>query len=272
MTAPFPDYVNPPVTEVVCGINFAPLENFKAIHLGLFWETIKAEFPDVQEHPPLMLTVEQLAPPTQVPSPDFHMFQVPPLPRVWFLDSSGNGIVQVQRDTFLHNWRKLKDDDQYPRFRSVIATLRNQFELFRVFVERHSIGPIKPIQCELSYVNHIYQNELWESGQTLEKIFPDFGWRHTKSRFLPDFEGVNTRMSFRLPDNKGRLHVTLQTGFKLPDNTPLISLESRARGVIQDASDSAVWDWFELAHEWIVKGFADLTSSEAQKSLWGERK
>ena len=30
----------------------------------------------------------------------------------------------------------------------------------------------------------------------------------------------------------------------------------------------AVWEWFEVGHEWIVCGFTDLTGATIQKDIW----
>lgn len=92
-----PDYANPPVIEVVGGVGFAPIEGFKAVHLGLLWERFRDQFPRVEEHPPIAMPLEVL----QIPNPqgpELQFLDTPPLPRIWFLDESGNGIVQVQRD------------------------------------------------------------------------------------------------------------------------------------------------------------------------------
>ena len=29
-----------------------------------------------------------------------------------------------------------------------------------------------------------------------------------------------------------------------------------------------MWNWFDLAHEWIVRGFADLTTEKIQQNIW----
>jgi len=38
---PMPSYENPPVIEVVCGVQFKPIKNFLSVHFGAYWETIK---------------------------------------------------------------------------------------------------------------------------------------------------------------------------------------------------------------------------------------
>lgn len=269
MPTSLPEYADPPVIEVVSGVGFAPLAGFKAIHVGLLWKAFRDRFPRVEEHPPLVMPLEILTIPiAQVAEVQFA--EMPPLPRVWFLDSSGNGIVQVQRDALLHNWRKLKDGDRYPRFEVVISEFREDFSVLTKFAEENDLGAILPLQYELNYVNHIHPNEYWGQGKALNKFFPDFQWRQDNRRFLPvDYEAVNWKTVIRLPDGTGRLHITIQTAFKLPERSPLLVLEMKARGMAPDQSVESVWKWFDLAHEWIVKGFSDITDEKIQIDLWG---
>jgi uncharacterized protein (TIGR04255 family) len=266
----FPDYANPPVIEVVCGVGFASLPDFKAVHLGLLWERFRKEFPRVEEQAPLAMPLEQFGVLRGAPS-ELQFVEVPPLPRVWFLDEKGNGIVQVQRDALLHNWRKLDEADRYPRFKVVFAEFMDYFGRFSDFVRANELGALTPAQYDLTYVNHIFPGDHWHHGDPLNSVFPDFQWRQEK-RFLPvGYEAAQWKTAMRLPDESGRLHVSIQTGFKRPDNAPLIVLEMKARGMSKSPSVDAMTKWFDVAHEWIVRGFADITDKKLQGTLWGAK-
>lgn len=271
MPKSLPDYASPPVIEVVGGVGFAPIEGFKAVHVGLLWERFRDQFPRVEEHPPIAMPLETLN--TLAPQVEVQFVETPPLPRVWFLDPSGNGIVQVQRDALLHNWRKLTETDTYPRFKVVIAEFRDYFDRLTKFAAENQLGAVLPTQYELTYVNHVFPGEHWEKGTTLNSIFPDFQWRQDSRRFLPvGYEAVHWKTAVRLPDDAGRLHMTIQTGFKRPDGIPVLVLEMKARGAAKDREFASIWKWFDLAHEWIVRGFADITDKNVQEKLWGPKK
>jgi uncharacterized protein (TIGR04255 family) len=49
--ADLPDYDNPPVNEVVIGIQFEHTA-ITGAHIGLFWEELRNEFPKASEQPP----------------------------------------------------------------------------------------------------------------------------------------------------------------------------------------------------------------------------
>jgi hypothetical protein len=77
---------------------------------------------------------------------------------------------------------------------------------------------------------------------------------------------------FRLPDRQGRLYATKQLAFLPPNLDPIVAFELKARGIAGTGTINDIWPWFEMAHEWIVRGFTDMTSEKAQTELWGRTK
>ena len=55
-----PDFNDPPVAEVVLGLQFNPLTKFRSVHIGALWEHFRDNFPKVSEHPPLQQMFETL--------------------------------------------------------------------------------------------------------------------------------------------------------------------------------------------------------------------
>jgi uncharacterized protein (TIGR04255 family) len=52
-----PKFDKPPVTEVVLGLAFKDLP-LQVGHVGLFWQKVRDEFPNIEERPPLGLIIE----------------------------------------------------------------------------------------------------------------------------------------------------------------------------------------------------------------------
>ena len=125
------------------------------------------------------------------------------VPRTWFVHADGHGVIQVQRDRFLHNWRKIRPYDEYPRYHHVIGMFRAHLSSFAEFLEAHHLGVITPLQYELTYINHIIQGEGWNIIRDVGKIFPNFPWHTSKNDFLPPPEAVNWQTSFALPIAQG---------------------------------------------------------------------
>jgi uncharacterized protein (TIGR04255 family) len=219
-----PNYESPPVVEVVCGILFKSIETLLAPYLGLLWEKYKPEYPVCREVPPLTPVIERFDEPHMI---DLRLADIPPLPRTWFIHENNNGIIQVQRDRFLHNWKKVRPEDEYPRYPQVIELFKDRLSKFELFLKENNLGVIEPQQYEMTYINHIPQGEGWKRLTEIGNIFPDFSLRATKSRFLPEPEGINWRTSFVLPDGAGRLHVTIRHAKLLHPNRPLLLLDLR---------------------------------------------
>ena len=260
-----PEFERPPVIEVVCGVLFKPLERMLAPHLGVLWERFKPKYPRCQEVAPLAPVIEQFDDPARV---ELSISDRPPLPRIWFVHESETGIIQVQRDRFLHNWKKVCPEDEYPRYTSVIDLFRKHLATFDSFVTEIGLGGIEPLQYELTYVNHIPQSDGFETLERVGKVLPDFGWRHAAGRFLPTPERLNWRTSFLLPNKAGRLHATIRNSVRRDDDKPILLLELTARGLGIDSSRAEMWKWFDLGHEWIVRAFADLTDADVQRNVW----
>jgi uncharacterized protein (TIGR04255 family) len=260
-----PEYANPPVNEVVCGILFKPLDSMMTPHIGLLWEHFRVDYPTCQEAPPIIPIIETFGERKPDPKPEFA--DIPPLPRVWYVHKDGNGVIQIQKDRFLHNWRKLNSQNRYPRFEQVFGMFLKHLETFESFVDENKLGPLLQLQYELTYVNHVHQGDGWETHADLGKVFADFAWR-AKDRFLPPPESINWRTSFLLPDNCGRLHMTVRDGVDRENGRSLYVFELNARGFIGTGSPENLNNWFHLAHEWIVRGFTDLTDEDTQRNFW----
>ena len=123
----------------------------------------------------------------------------------------------------------------------------------------------------MTYINHILQGEGWETINDVEKVFPNFSWQKGKNSLLTSPETINWQTSFVLPERAGRLHSRLQSALRRDDRRPAILFELTARGIGSYTTLEIMWGWFELAHEWIVRGFTDLTDSQVQKDIWGRK-
>lgn len=254
-----PAYKKPPVIEVVCGIAFKKIEQFKAPHLGLFWQKIRADYPTCQHAPPLGFPPD----PSELAA-DFEL----PLPRIWFINEKMNGLIQLQNNRFFYNWRKMRAEEPYPHYRSVIKEFKTNLIIFQKFLEEEKLEPFKPADCELTYINHIFKGEGWETISDINGVLPDISWRSKNTRFLPEPLNIGWMASFALPEDKGQLHVKLDQVAHSIDRRPILRLEVSAKGLGSDKSQKAIWDWFEIAHKWIVCGFTDLTSLRIQQTFW----
>jgi uncharacterized protein (TIGR04255 family) len=185
---------------------------------------------------------------------------------VWFINGSDDQLIQFQFDRFYYNWRRRQE--AYPRYRYVISKFENLFDKVEDFLKEYELGELKPVECELSYINHIPKDQESKSIDDLPRVFPDFVWRQMNHRFLPSPAKISWQAEFPLQGNKGHLTVSLRQAIQPEEKVSLYVFELTARGVSESESKNGIWEWFDVAHEWIVRGFADLTTREAQEVFW----
>ena len=111
-----------------------------------------------------------------------------------------------------------------------------RLETFRQFVDAFKLGPLQPIQDEMTYVNHIPQGDGWNSLEEIGNVFPDFTRRRQGERFLRQPEQINWRTSFPLPQQRGRLHTVVRHTKRMSDKKSLLLFELTARGFPGDPS------------------------------------
>lgn len=260
-----PEYESPPLTEVMCGITFKPINGMTAAHVGVLWSSYQPDFPKIEEYAPTLSQIEIFS--GQEFVPQLELTNVPPLPREMFISTDDNFIIQIQRDRFIFNWRRQTDLDSYPRYPNVIEKFEANYNVFKRMMAEGQIDN-EIIQYELVYNNHIPKGDLWDSVGDIGKLF-SFANTAIDGSLLSEPEHLNWRTSFALPEHSGRLHATIRTNsVRKSDNMPIVVFELTVRGMATGSSDEARRIWFDQAREWIVKGFTDLTSSEAQERLW----
>lgn len=248
-----PSYKNPPVNEVVCGLRFETSNDLKIPHIGLLWDKFRTDYPIIQHTQPIASAKGEITIDMSIGSP---------LPRLWFINNSGDQLIQFQVDRFFFNWRRI--ESEYPRYDYVINKFESVHNTIVNFFREFKLGEVVPIEYELSYINHIPNGQGWETIDDLPKIFSDFVWNKTKDRFLPNPIKVSWQTEFLLPDNKGHLIVNLKQATRTKDKVAMLVLELKTRGICESQD---IRNWFDLSHEWIVRGFDDLTSNEIQ-NIW----
>jgi len=264
------NYDNPPVVEVAMGVQFTPPKGLSVAHIGSYWDTIRVIFGRCQEQPPLPHLVEDLTLPKIASRPTLRFSGKPDMPRVWFLNDSGNQMVQVQRDRFVYNWRKMSPEETYPRYPKVKIQFAKYWAGFCEFLLSKNLPRPQVDQLELVYVNHARQGEGWQSLADTQNLFTVFKCR-TRSGFLPLPETLRWSMKYLLPDDQGRLHVDAMPVRIQEDNSLVMSLTLVVRGKpAGEITDASITNWFDVARTWIVKGFADLADEETDV-LWGKQ-
>jgi len=258
MRTDLPDFAAPPLIETVFGVEFPPLKAWDIRHYGLLWQDVRDEYPVFQVQSPLRSTIERFGVDVfQQTEPRVELVSVPDL-RCWFTNHSGSKLLQVQKDRFIRNWRQA-DSDPYPRYETLRPAFEVEWRRFCEFLARNSIEIPEVVQCEVTYINHLERGREWSSFDDLPEILSC--WSPAPSfTFLPSLETALIRANYLMPDGKGRLSIVLQHALRGSDAKEVLQLMLTARGKPGGTSPAEMLAWFDLGREWVVRGFADITS------------
>ncbi len=248
-------------------MQFEALPGLRAIHLGAIWDIFgRADFPLTEEQPPLPAQSERAGASQGFFPPQISILNVPPLPRYFFISSSGSEVIQIQQDRFGYNWRKRKEDDVYPRFGAIEAKFEEYARRFVSYVQQEGLGNVRVTQAEVTYVNQIRTEGV--PGK-LEKVVSVFSGGYT-DHFLHDPEEVHLALRYPISRNGdfcGRLYVDVRPTASMESGAAL-TMVLLARGKPDGNDINAAQGFFAIAHEQIVSGFASITSKEMHL-IWG---
>ena len=255
--ANLPKYRSPPLVEVVCGFVFETLRAVKGPHFGLFWHEVLENFPKCDQAAPLGLEENLTA----------ELDSVFPLPRMWLISRDGDRLVQLQRDRFYFNWRTGANRVEYCGFDEIYPSFLGLWDAFQGFLRRNELGEPALRSCELTYINHITQATGWSSMGDVTRIFPTLGWRAGQKGFLPLPRVQATTAVYDLPDQLSRLNLRMQPGQATDSKENILVLELSAKGPPGGKLRTDIDSWFQVAHEWIVRGFEDLVEETIQEDI-----
>lgn len=263
-----PSFKSPPVTEVVIGSRFEQAAQYSVLSVGqLGTQLQELGFHTVQEHPGYDAPTERFGPGAKANQVSLELLTGPPPTRYWFLNDSGDELLQLQPDWLAANWRKVTPEAKYGRWDS-------RWAAFSVWIGRvqAAVSPEKDLehnQVEVTYVNHIEPSGVWSTHSEAAKVFTFL--RQENGGFLGAREQIRSDIQFVMThegESVGRLHVTVVPGFRRAPAEPIFMMNLTARGRPLGNGLDGIKHFADLAHEWIVRGFAELTTS-AMHRAWG---
>jgi uncharacterized protein (TIGR04255 family) len=251
----------PPVEEIAFAVQLAEpqLSLEDMVDVG---RLLSSRFPVRQLQAPLPRMTESMAP----------LFTIGvPLPRFWFVSSDGLRVVQVQEDRVAFNWRRLGTDAAYPRYAALRAEFKATLELMAPAVPGLAGGHLRADFCELTYVNELETPGADASILPLESVLSVV--RSVREfAFLPPPDHEQWMGSWTIADptgaQTGRLTAGAQPALRQRDQRPIYLLTMTGALAGEVSGVEAAFDRLDVAHEWIVRGFADLTTKEMHDH-WG---
>lgn len=266
-----PSYINPPLREVSLTVSVNGL-GLRAVDLGQIWDLFKTDFPSVAEHAPTPNIIESLDRRESAPQVSFQLLDRPPVPRIWMLNDDESELIQIQTDRVSFNWRKIKGDEEYPRYPHIKQQFENAYAKILQYVGNEGLvdkQPVAAIQSEISYINELPVGQVGVHGDPDSVLRV---WRPLESPQLGAAEDVRFVSRHIVPTDRrtsgARLLIDLQPATKPETMEPVYVLNLTVRGAPAAGTYTAVLDFMDMGHELIVRTFAGLTTPESQEK-WG---
>lgn len=156
---------------------------------------------------------------------------------------------------------------RYPRYEGVRAKFRDEVSRFQHFLSDEKLGQVVVNQCEVTYVNHIEPCGAWHRFGQIEGVLRT---RTARGRsFLPEPEGGRIEQRFVIRSDSGgpsgRLHTSLASAWTAEGQSPILVLTLTVRGAPIGRGIDGAFAFLDLGREWIVKGFAELTTTDMHR-------
>ncbi len=257
-----PDFTDPPLDEVVLGVQFAPIPLFTSVDSRGVWELFKDEFPKVQEQPLLQQQFEIFGGANLQPSFQFQVGAPPVGSRLWFVSDAENHLLQFQSDRFLTNWRKSPNPQPYPRFEGISETFKKNLVTLASLLSSEFDYVIDINQAEVTYINIIPVDDFSHAAQ----------WLSFWSGETLNVEGISTSFNEIIKDGNGkpyaRLFHALQSVHTIDGKHKAFNLSLTFRGKPSSNDIASAMDFLKAGREAIVMRFKHMTTDSAHNH-WG---
>ena len=260
-----PEFDAPPVVEVVLAVGFEPAYRLSNIDLMEAWcNLFKQRFPVATEQPHYAVPRETLEK-IQIPQMELIASAEPPPSRLWLTTEDKGELIQLQHDWFARNWRKVGSGSKYPRYENHIRpAFERDLDTFATYMEKQGHNP-RFRQCEITYINHITANELWNNHGEAFRLFRII---NGSSYHTSPLESIAFRSSSLIHNSSkepvGRLYVEIDSVYDSVGH-PIVRFSLTARGASIDNNRDAVMEFLDLGRDRIVRSFVELTSEEIQQ-------
>jgi uncharacterized protein (TIGR04255 family) len=244
-------FSNPPLNEVLLDISFSNVK-WNVEHFGLYFQKNFPKFSNTKIQHPLPSAGGQQT--------GLALLTEAELPRTWYEFQDKSYVLQVQKDRFILNWRKVPNlNNSYPFFNEFYSMFETEWKNFLSFCSAVEIGEPNPARIELVYINHLVKGTHWNNLEELGKYFKSL-------TFIESYSELNM-FSFNVKYLVNGVP-TLQSykPAKSPTGEDLYIVELKAAPQINSLDN--VQTEIKKANNILVEQFLKITSDLAHKN-WG---
>lgn len=252
-------FAAPPVVEVAVAIEFVPMPSLGVVRLVGLAERWRDEFPNVEEQ---VAIPPQPDPTLFLDSTGLQIHQgLQPL-RLWLLQADRRGLLQVQHDRLILNWRR-GDDGGYPSYKTLRERYHEKWLDLKSYVLESNIGPIRPSVAEVTFVNQISCSspDLSDVLRTVAGGVEVSAGRHGATLVSTSVGQVATVSSAY-----GSGRVTISANYAPDDLAVILTITTRI-ALMDGMDDERMLKTLDFAHDVGVQAFVDSTRP-AMHTVW----
>ena len=259
-------FEQPPLVEVILGVQFHPIPDLTNAHFGWFWrEYLGKDWTKTTNAPPIADQFETFGdePTWGAMGIRFGITDGSETGRCQFSTATGEHLIQVQPTRFHFNWQKR--EPTYPQYLAVKKLFRVHFETFRRFLADAGLDEVRPNQWEVTYVNHIPQEPLWSQPSDLDKVLVGLS---PPDGSVPGqrLDGLNGAWRFEIPPKRGRVHLMVQSALAGTPPKAVLVMNITARGPVHPEK-GGLDAGLDIGHEAALTNFFALTTPAA-RAIW----
>lgn len=258
-----PDFMDPPLDEVVLGTQFAPVPGYMSVHSMKVWELFKAEFPNLRELPVLEPQFETFGGINAQAGPRIQVGDLPVGSRLWFLSDDENHLIQFQPDRFITNWRRKPNTRPYPRFEGLAKDFETNIRKLASHFESDFGYRVSINQAEIAYINIIPVDSFSDAGQ----------WFELWNGGAFEVEALNTSFNEVIKGADGkpfaRLSHQIQSVFAANGKQRAFRLSLTFKGKPARSDIESAVEFLSAGRNFIVTRFGEITTEEAHMK-WGK--
>lgn len=267
MVAVRPKFESPPVIETAIGVQFANLIGYSTAHAGWFWkdylDKLGKNWSRAFDAPRLEDQFERFGT-EDLWKPQIELKVVSPSQsnRTQIIRFDDERMVQLQSTRLILNWRK--HSAAYPTFNVLLPEFEILLHTFEAFTAEAQLGTLTYNQWEIVYVDQFRKGDMWESPRDWRGIFPGLSTTPLPDHLLLSAdETMSGDWRFSLPENRGRMYLSLRQLRLAPAGEEVLNVTFVARGPVDS---NQTWEkGLKLGHDILNDTFIGVTSNEAQE-------
>lgn len=255
------DFKSPPVVETTWGIFFAPLAGWTTLEAGIFWDRVRADYPDAHLVNPVGNIDFSTFPKVASDEITLETFPI----RCKMTSGNRNQLLQVQSNSFRRSWRVTDTAPTYQHYDETEPLFYADWSRFVGFLEDRNIGSPSVWQCEVTYINHFEKGREWKEFGNIRDIFK---WDN-----LPMVQGTAahnlTSFSFTHVRGSDRREIDCQLAARRKDGKEVLQLRISSFNTPETDSEVGVRSAISSGHIEVIETFVAITTEKVQE-LWGK--